>query len=383
MQIENNTGIRELTEDRPSEIHIDTRTESFVVIFALDGSIQMANPPANRFLANMIGNKTEHDAFNTQQVLSVIGYKSHELNSLLADIQLGRITENSKRVILTERNNERCYLERQESVLKDSNGNISGLMVMICDITSQVEREKWRNDFTNMVVHDLKNPVSTLYTSFEWMAPIIQNPETAKLVESGQRVSRQLLDMIDSLLDIARIEAGRLSADLEKLDISLIAQREIDTLLHLANLKNIALTLNIDPRLGIVWGDHSMVRRILSNLIDNALKFTPSNGKVLVDVRLTQPDDKLTGGSKITISDTGSGILPADRDRIFNHFEMVGGRGKHRRGAGIGLSFCKQAIEAMGGRIWIEGNPDGGSRFVFVLPGVSTIDKALPEENTV
>ncbi len=170
------------------------------------------------------------------------------------------------------------------------------------------------------------------------------------------------------------MEAGKLSADTEALDVASIARMQIESLLSLSFRKNVHLELEADDSVEPIWGDRSMVRRILSNLIDNAIKFTPAGGKVKVIVRHAKPEDRLPGGARVIISDTGMGVPDKDKGRIFNRFEMIGGRGKSHRGTGIGLSFCKQAIETMGGKIWVEDNkaPSGGSQFVFTMPPIPT-----------
>ena len=374
MQLQAHKTVDDNTKTEWLTTVLNTTTEGFIIL-DLNGSVKMSNQPADNFLASMTGRESESGVFDTQQAVSIIGYKPVELIKLLTNIRSGKIPEDNKVVIPLEKGGEMRYLERQESVMRDRYGEINGLMIVFRDITEQVEREKWRTEFTNMVVHDLKNPVSTLYTSFEWMAPIMQNPDAASLVESGRRVSQQLLDMIDSLMDMARMEAGRLSADSEELNLATIARHEVDLLSRSAGRKSIKLTLDVDPAINSVWGDRSMVRRILSNLIDNAVKFTPSKGEISVEIEPAEPKDRLKGGTKVVISDTGNGIPPEDRKRILSRFEMIGGRGKSHRGTGIGLSFCKQAVEVMGGRIWVEDNPEGGSKFMFVLPGVPMFDE--------
>lgn len=373
MQLQSHKTVDDHTKTEWLTTILNTTTEGFIIL-DLNGSVKMSNQPADNFLASMTGRESDSGIFDTQQAVSVIGYKPVELIKLLTNIRSGKLPEDNKKVIPIERGKEVRYLERQESVLRDREGQISGLMIVFRDITEQVEREQWRTEFTNMVVHDLKNPVSTLYTSFEWMAPIIQNPDAVMLVEGGRRVSQQLLDMIDSLMDMARMEAGRLSADSEGLNLASIAKHEVELLTRSASRKKINLTLDVDQNLDPIWGDRSMVRRIISNLIDNALKFTPSKGAVSVEILPIENQHGLLKGNKMIISDTGNGIPVGDRKRIFNRYEMIGGRGKSHRGTGIGLSFCKQAVETMGGKIWVEDNVDRGSKFIFTLPGIPDFD---------
>ena len=376
MQLKSHKSIDEQTKSEWLTTILNTTTEGFVIL-DLNGSVKMSNQPADNFLATMTGKEPVNGVFDTQQAVSIIGYKPVELIKLITSIRRGIIPEDSRKVVPVEENGSIRYLERSESVLTNKDGETTGLMIVFRDVTEQVEREEWQREFTSMVVHDLKNPVSAIFTSFEWMAPMINNSDVAMIVQNGRRTTQQMLDMIDSLLDVARMEAGKLSADVEAISVQSITQQQIETLQGMAIRKKIKLKLDADPDVGPIWADRSMVRRILGNLIDNAIKFTPAQGTVLVSVIPATPQDKLEGGCRVIISDTGKGIPVKDRQRIFSRFEMVGGRGKSHRGTGIGLSFCKQAVETMGGKIWAEDNPspEGGSQFVFTLPAVPAFDE--------
>ena len=373
MQLSTSSSTDEQTKSEYLKAILNATTEGFVIL-DLDGSVKMSNQPADNFLATMTGKSPENGVFDTQQAISIIGYKPVELIRLITNIRRGNIPEDTIKIVPIEENGQVQYLERREVVLNDREGEVIGLMIIFRNVTEQVEREEWQREFTSMVVHDLKNPVSAIFTGFEWMAPLISgsDKEIEMIVNNGRRVTQQLLDMIDSLLDVSRMEAGKLSADVEAIDIATIAKNQVDTLQGLAKRKNVLLDITVEPTVNPIWGDRSMMRRILANLIDNAIKFTPSNGRVDVRLTATHPNDRLPGGTRVIISDTGKGIPDKDKERIFNRFEMIGGRGKSHRGTGIGLSFCKQAIETMGGNIWVEDNPDGrsGSQFVLCLPGV-------------
>ena len=353
---------------------LNTTTEGFIIL-DLDGSVKMSNQPADNFLASMTGKKPENGVFDTQQAVSIIGYKPVELIKLITNIRRGNLPEDNTKIIPIEKKGVITYLERRESAMRDADGHINGLLIVFRDVTEQVEREQWQREFTGMVVHDLKNPVSTLYTGFEWMGHIAMNEDTEMIIDNGRRVTQQLLDMIDSLLDMARMEAGRLSTDSEALNVATILHEQLEILTPLAKRKQINFSLKVAPGVEPVWGDRSMVRRVVSNLIDNALKFTPTQGAINVRILPDKISSNTNSDCRIEIADTGTGVPLEDRERIFNRFEMIGDRGKTHRGTGIGLSFCKQAIEAMGGQIWVEDNPLGGSKFIFTLPGIPEFDE--------
>ena len=369
MQLASHKSLDDQTKTEWLTAVLNTTTDGFVIL-DLNGSVKMSNQPADSFLATLTGKEPENGVFDTQQAISIIGYKPVELIKLITSIRRGRLPEESCKIVPLEKDGGIRYLERSEKVLMDAEGAVNGVMIIFRDITEQIEREEWQREFTSMVVHDLKNPVSAIFTGFEWMAPLVNNPDAEMVINNGRRTTQQLLDMIDSLLDVSRMEAGKLSADTEALDIASIAQMQVETLQGIAIRKRIKLWLQNDYPVEPIWGDRSMVRRILGNLIDNAIKFTPAEGEVKIEIVPTLPEDSLPNGCRTIISDTGKGISDQDKQRIFSRFEMVGNRGKSHRGTGIGLSFCKQAIETMGGKIWVEDNPAGGSQFVFTLPAV-------------
>ncbi len=174
---------------------LNSTTDGFVIL-DLNGSVKMSNQPADNFLATMTGAEPVNGVFDTQQAISIIGYKPVELIKLITNIRRGNIPEESKQVVPMEEDGKIRYLERCEKVLKSDDGEVSGVMIIFRDVTEQVEREEWQREFTSMVVHDLKNPVSAIYTGFEWMAPMIDNPDAEMIINNGQRTTQQLLDMI-------------------------------------------------------------------------------------------------------------------------------------------------------------------------------------------
>jgi two-component system, NtrC family, sensor histidine kinase KinB len=123
-----------------------------------------------------------------------------------------------------------------------------------------------------------------------------------------------------------------------------------------------------------VWADADLVRRVLINLLDNALKFAPSGGQVNGRLQAEPGSDNWEPGLRCTISDSGPGIPPQFRELVFDRYMRTNPGGAQVRGTGLGLTFCKLAVEAHNGHIWVEDGPDGGSQFVFILPGIPIIN---------
>ncbi|MCA9936444.1 MAG: hypothetical protein KC415_21065, partial [Anaerolineales bacterium] len=152
-----------------------------------------------------------------------------------------------------------------------------------------------------------------------------------------------------------------------------LVEMMLKRLTPLARQRQITLHYHAAPDLPAIWADAEMVRRVLVNLLDNALKFTPAGGEITVTLA-EEVADAAEPGVRCTISDTGPGIPTEFRERIFDRFLRTNMGGAQVRGTGLGLSFCKIAVEAHNGRIWAENGTEGGSQFVFTLPGIPQFD---------
>jgi signal transduction histidine kinase len=170
-------------------------------------------------------------------------------------------------------------------------------------------------------------------------------------------------NLVDTLLDIARLEEGEAMLRVEPLDLGPLVEELVTEELPLAEQDGISLEALMPEGLPQVSADAEVVQRIVLNLLDNALKFTPAGGGVVVNA---QPVQEMV---RVNVIDTGPGIPVEERKRIFEKFTQIQGRVGSRRGAGLGLTFCKMAVGAHGGEIWVEDNQDGvGSCFSFTLP---------------
>jgi signal transduction histidine kinase len=129
-----------------------------------------------------------------------------------------------------------------------------------------------------------------------------------------------------------------------------------------ASKNGVALAADIEPEVQVISGDERRIRQILFNLLSNAVKFTPAGGRV--DVSAARVDGEI----QLAVADTGPGIAPEDLDRIFEEFQQTDVGAKHHEGTGLGLALSKRLVELHGGRIWVESEVGGGSRFVFTLP---------------
>jgi signal transduction histidine kinase len=186
------------------------------------------------------------------------------------------------------------------------------------------------------------------------------------ILESG----RHLLSLINDILDLSKIEAGRMELELSDFDLPNALENALILVRERASRRGIRLGSTIDERLGMLGGDERKVKQVLLNLLSNALKFTPEGGRIDVGARLHD------GVAEVSVADTGIGIAPADQDAVFEEFRQVGAADKKAEGTGLGLALSRKFIELHGGRIWVKSEPGTGSTFTFTLP--LTIDQRRP-----
>jgi signal transduction histidine kinase/transcriptional regulator with GAF, ATPase, and Fis domain len=250
----------------------------------------------------------------------------------------------------------------------DSRG---GALLVLRDISEAKESERLRQDLTNMIVHDLRSPLSSVMASIDLLVRGVSgdlNGTQHSVLNIAYSSSLQMLEMINTLLDISRMEAGRMPVDVEVCSVRSLIERSIERLTSLAQDRNQVIQSDIAPDLALVRADGELIVRVLQNLLANALKFSGRGSSVLVsafDDSHEQHKDAAAGFVTVSVSDRGIGIAPKDQEKIFAKFGQVGER---RGGTGLGLTFCKLVVETHGGVIGVESVPNEGSTFFFRLP---------------
>jgi len=235
------------------------------------------------------------------------------------------------------------------------------------EASQSAELSRLQEDFTHMIVHDLRSPLTAVTASLRLLQDMASPKDrfgniVLQTTAIAQRAIRRLLYLINSILDVARLESGVAQLDREPLELTPLIQRLAAEFGHLAQELEVSVAVELESPLPPAYADAERIERVLYNLLDNALKFSHSEGQVLIRARL-QAETTL----EIAIYDNGSGIRPEERARIFERYQQAEGATR-RRGTGLGLTFCKLTVEAHGGRIWVEENPAGGSVFLFTLP---------------
>lgn len=218
-----------------------------------------------------------------------------------------------------------------------------------------------RERMTQMLVHDLRNPLSGLLISLKTLQRRPPEEIVEETIGLGVDSASRLRDLIDDILDIARLEELTDALDVELTsELGKTLEELADYATRVAKEKQIRteVMLPLDPPPLAL--DIRRIRRVFENLLSNAIKHTPSRG--VIRLAVTLDENSLKG----EVSDSGPGIPPKDRERVFGKFEMMG-RG-NRSSSGLGLTFCRLVIEGHGGHIWVEETPDGGCCFLFRIP---------------
>jgi two-component system, sensor histidine kinase and response regulator len=231
------------------------------------------------------------------------------------------------------------------------------------------ELEQLRDDLTNMIVHDLRTPLTAVIAGMQMVGVLGDvNSEQQKMMQLAIGGGETLLDMINDLLDVEKMESGTMELECTNVSVAALIGSAILQVGILADRKKQTLLRDVPSSLRPILCDENKVRRTLVNLLANAIKFTPVGGKVVIEAR-QQPGD---GATEFAVTDNGEGIPQAAFDRIFDKFGQVESRqGGQHMSTGLGLTFCRLAVEAHGGRIAVESELGNGSTFRFDIPATA------------
>lgn len=246
--------------------------------------------------------------------------------------------------------------------------DIPYLQWILRDISERKNLDNLRNDLISMIYHDLRSPLANIVSSLdviEAMLPPDADPSQRSLLKIAIRSTERIQRLTNSLLDLRRLEAGQPVTNLQCVSPASLTSDAVETVMPVLTNKNQVISLLIPDDIRQVWVDADMIRRVLTNLLENAVKYTPAGSQISVGA---QP---IEGQVLMWVQDTGPGIPPGEQDRIFDKFTRLHGR-SGPRGFGLGLAFCRLAVEAHGGRIWVESGPEAGACFKFSLPVVDT-----------
>ncbi|HSL50164.1 MAG TPA: ATP-binding protein [Candidatus Deferrimicrobiaceae bacterium] len=223
-----------------------------------------------------------------------------------------------------------------------------------------------KSEFLANMSHELRTPLNAIIGFSEVLLQRMfgeLNPKQDEYLQDVLSSGRHLLSLINDILDLSKVEAGRMELELARFDLPQALQDTLVLVRERAVRHGIDLHLDADPRLGALVADERKIKQVMLNLLSNAVKFTPEGGRV--DVRAVPTDGKV----EISVADTGIGIAPENQELIFEEFRQVGGDYAHKReGTGLGLTLARKLVELHGGRLWVKSQVGQGSTFIFSVP---------------
>jgi signal transduction histidine kinase len=222
-----------------------------------------------------------------------------------------------------------------------------------------------KSEFLANMSHELRTPLNAIIGFSEVLSERMFgeiNEKQAEYLDDILESGRHLLSLINDILDLSKIEAGRMELERTDFDLPTAIENTLILVRERAHRRAITLGRTVDERLGIIRADERKVKQVLLNLLSNALKFTPERGQIDVHGRVRD------GVIEISVTDTGVGIAPEDQAAVFEEFRQVGAAAKKIEGTGLGLAISRKFIELHGGKIWVRSEIGAGSTFTFTLP---------------
>ena len=363
------SAVGKLTEEEKKMTAIVNSIAEGLILVNSDNRVLHINPAAERLLG------LSEDSINK------------DITELIQNDELIQIeqtpSKNEEANFVSEitliHHDEKLVLRTIASPFLDENGQTLGTVYLFDDITREKEIDQMKSDFISLVSHELRTPLTSIigFVSFilDGKAGAINDRQRNSLARV-QRQSKRLAALINDLLDISRIESGRIQMEQEPISLLEIVTQRIEEIRPQADEKSIRLDLTAPESVPTIFGDEARMGQVFTNLIGNAIKFTPNNGEVSIKVRV---DGSLL---HVEVIDTGPGIPAEERQKVFDKFYQLSDISTRQQGgSGLGLSITKSIVEAHGGKLWIDdGNQGKGSNFQFVLPLVREDDNVKDKE---
>jgi signal transduction histidine kinase len=236
----------------------------------------------------------------------------------------------------------------------------------LADKSRQLEAaSQHKSEFLANMSHELRTPLNAIIGFSEVLGERMfgeLNEKQEEYLKDIHASGQHLLSLINDILDLSKIEAGRMELELSDFDLPAALDSALTLVRERAGRRGIALHMNVDSRLGQIQADERKVRQVVLNLLSNAIKFTPEGGRIEVGAMAKD------GLVEISVSDTGVGIAPEDQETVFEEFRQVGTADKKVEGTGLGLTLCRKFVELHGGKIWVTSQVGVGSTFTFTIP---------------
>ncbi len=348
-------------------------TRDGIILINRDGILMKANRSAEELLRVPL-----HEG-DTQEFTQLL-WDEYRLDDDKENASLAQTLTEMRRILRSEpdmlttspfelhRDGQVRYIRMVGSPVRDSQNHIIGRLLTLHDITEERLLAKYRQNITRMMVHDLRGPLGSVISGITFANSLITDdvdPTIAEVLNISLNNAQDLLELVENILDIYKLQAGQLPLKRMDVDVQQLVNAAYSALAASMQDAEIRFERDIEPDLPRLYIDSNIIRRVLINLLDNAVRYSPTGGEVRLIIK--RANDTL----EIQVADSGQGIPLGEQDRIFDEFHQVKDNVPKRgsKGSGLGLTFCKLAVEAYGGTIHIASqSPLPGACFVIHLP---------------
>lgn len=345
-----------LVQKEQTEAVMRSLAEGVVVVNA-QGDVVFVNPAAEKILGvdkrEKLG-KPLTEGMRDEQLMSLV--KGGDGKGTL-EVELNARQDQTRKIVRSS-----------NAVVEDESGKTIGMVSVLTDVTKQKELDRLKSEFVSGVTHEIRTPIVAIQHSLAVMqdqaAGNLSEPQK-NFVSIAQRNLERLSDMVNDLLDLAKLEAKKVELKPQRASVTQTIRQTCETMGAWARSKGIQLQMKVQDTFPEFYFDPARVEQVLTNLIGNALKFTPKNGSVTIEAA------RAANGTEVDISvvDTGPGIANEDLPKLFKKFQQVGERaGVEVTGTGLGLAIAKELVELHKGTIRVESEVGKGARFIFTLP---------------
>jgi len=332
---------------------------------------------AGLFSCGMVGTLIAVGFLLERWVLLPVGIMGIVLGIVAALVMANRISGRIEKLTAVAKAIAEGQIERRTEPRNDELSELAGELTTIAEKLGELGRLK--SDFISSISHQLKSPLTAIegYIDFfmEGIDTGIKREKQIKALNIMKHSASRLGNLISDVLDLAKIEAGQLVVKKQPLKLGDMLEEEAREFQPLAREKGIEIKVKAEEQMGRVLGDKEKLKKVLDNLLSNALKFSYNGGKVVIEAK--EGSSKGGEGSsfvEVSISDTGRGIPKTELSRVFDKFRGLAPKDEsgmeELKGPGLGLAIAKGIVEAQGGKIWVESEVEKGSKFIFTLPKV-------------
>ena len=323
----------------------------------------------NQVAANISGFSVEEALGNKyNDILKFIYEKDGKVNDkfIKEAMATGEIKEMLNHTLLVRKDGDKVAVVDSAAPLKDKAGKVSGCVIVFRDVGKEREIDRAKSEFVSLASHQLRTPL----TAIKWEIEILLaeqfgriNKGQKKYLEKLYHASQRMIDLVNALLNVSRIELGTLAIESEPINLFEIADSVLDELSAQIKEKELQIEKSYDKNLPIINADPQLMRIVFQNLLSNSVKYTPDSGTISLTIEKKEPN------VLIKVSDNGYGIPRVQQSQIFKKlFRADNIKSKDPDGTGLGLYIVKSVVEQSGGKIWFESKENKGTTFYVVVP---------------